>query len=108
MQMVILAGGLGTRLGEMTKNIPKSMVPVLGKPFLQHQIELASGQGIERFLLCIGHYGEQIKDYFQDGAKFGVQISYSEEGNKLLGTGGALKHAAAYLEEQFFLMWGES
>ena len=108
MQMVILAGGLGTRLGALTADIPKVMVPVFGRPFLAYQLELLRGQGVQRVVLCIGHYGEQVRDYFGDGSAFGVRISYSDEGETLLGTGGALKLAAPLLEDEFFLMWGDS
>lgn len=106
--MVILAGGIGTRLKSRFEKIPKSMIRILGKPFLQHQIELLRESQIRRILLCIGHLGEQIKDHFSNGKKFGVSIQYSEEGENLLGTGGALKKAEPLLDENFFLMWGDS
>jgi NDP-sugar pyrophosphorylase family protein len=108
MQMVILAGGLGTRLGKRYEKVPKSMIQILGKPFLQYQIELLKENEIKRLLLCIGHLGDQIKTYFNDGSKFGIDIQYSEEGADLLGTGGALKKAEPFLDEHFFLMWGDS
>jgi len=108
MQVVILAGGLVTRLGALTERIPKAMVPILGRPFLEHQITLLRENGVLDILLCIGHYGDQIKAYFGDGRKFGVRIAYSEEGEALLGTGGALKKAQALIDDRFFLMWGDS
>ncbi|MGD9124300.1 MAG: sugar phosphate nucleotidyltransferase [Desulfarculaceae bacterium] len=108
MQMVIMAGGLGTRLGPRTQDRPKSLVPVLGKPFLERQIDLIQPQGVTRLVLCIGHLGEQIVGYFGDGSEFGVQMAYSSEGDSLLGTGGALKKAEPLLDEKFFLMWGDS
>lgn len=108
MQVVILAGGLGTRLGLVTERIPKAMVSVRGKPFLQHQISLLRKNRVRDILLCIGHYGDQIRAYFGDGKRFGVELSYSEEGEALLGTGGALKKAETLLADRFFLMWGDS
>jgi len=108
MQMVILAGGLGTRLGKHYEKTPKSMMRILAKPFLQYQIELLKERGIRRILVCVGHLGEQIKAYFGNGDKFGVNIQYSEEGEKLMGSGGALKKAESLLNENFFLMWGDS
>ena len=108
MQIVMLAGGLGTRLGKRYEKTPKSMIRILGRPFLQHQIELLKERGIRRILLCTGHLGEQIKAYFGNGEKFGVNIQYSEEGEKLMGTGGALKKAESFINENFFLMWGDS
>ena len=73
--------------------VPKSMIRVFEKPFLQYQIELLREKGICRILLCIGHYGDAIRDYFGSGDRFGVNIQYSEEVGDLLGTGGALKKA---------------
>jgi NDP-sugar pyrophosphorylase family protein len=108
MQIVILAGGLATRLRPLTNNIPKSMIRVDGKPFLQHQIELLKENGLEDIVLCVGHLSQMIKDYFGDGRKFGVRIRYSDEGENLLGSGGALKKAEPLLEDEFFLMYGDS
>lgn len=108
MQIVILAGGLGTRMREHSQDTPKSMIRILGKPFLQYQIELLRERGIRRIVLCIGHLGDRIKAYFGSGEKFYVNIQYSEEGEKLLGTGGALKKAEPFLDDNFFLMWGDS
>ena len=106
--MVILAGGMGTRMKEYSQDAPKSMILISGKPFLQYQIELLREKGIRRILLCIGHLGDQVKAYFGSGEKFDVNIHYSEEGEKLLGTGGALKKAEPFLDDNFFLMWGDS
>ena len=106
--MVIIAGGLATRLGKLSAQTPKSMLRFSGKPFLQYQIELLRSKGIKKFVLCVGHFSEQIKQYFGSGKDFGVQISYSDEGEKLLGTGGALKKAEDLLEDDFFIMWGDS
>ena len=90
MQVAILAGGLATRLGDLTRNKPKSMVKVLGKPFLEYQLELLKRLGIKNIILCIGHMGKQIERQFGNGSKYGVNIKYSLE-DKLLGTAGALK-----------------
>lgn len=106
--MVIVAGGLATRLGKRSEKIPKSMIKVSGKPFLQYQIELLKQRGIKRILLCIGYLGEQIRTYFGDGKNFGIEIQYSMEVENLLGTGGALKKAEPLLDNDFFLMWGDS
>jgi NDP-sugar pyrophosphorylase family protein len=108
MQLAILAGGLGTRLGPLTANTPKSLVPVLGQPFLEHQIKLVREAGVRRLVLCIGHYGEQIVERFDDGSSYGVEIAYSQEGDQLLGTGGALKKAEHLLDDAFMMMWGDS
>jgi len=107
MQAVILAGGLGTRMRPITETIPKPMIAVAGKPFLQHQLELLRGAGIERALLLVAYLGEQIQEYFRDGAKFGCDISYSFEPS-LLGTGGALKNAEEQLQDDFVLLNGDT
>jgi NDP-sugar pyrophosphorylase family protein len=107
MQAVILAGGLGTRMRPITETIPKPMIMVAGKPFLQHQLELLRDSGIARALLLVAYLGEQIREYFGDGAKFGCNVSYSFEPS-LLGTGGALKNAEAQLRNYFVLVNGDT
>ncbi len=106
--VAILAGGLATRLRPITEKIPKSLVPVAGKPFLAHQLELLRSRGIRRAVLCIGHLGEMIQRDFGDGKNFGVQLDYSFDGAKLLGTGGAIKRALPKLGEEFFVLYGDS
>lgn len=108
MQIVILAGGKATRLGDLAKNIPKAMVKINNKPFLEYQIELLKNKGLKDIVLCIGHLGAVIKNYFEDGKKFGVRIQYSEERDKLLDTAGALKKAAPLLNDEFFVMYGDA
>jgi len=106
--MVILAGGLATRMRPLTLQLPKSMLQIKGRPFLEYQLELLKEYEIKDILLCVGYRGELIKDHFGDGRKFGVNLSYSFDGDKLLGTGGALKKAYKLLNENFFLMYGDS
>jgi len=108
MQAVILAGGLGTRLGELTAKTPKVMVPVAGRPFLFYLLCLLRAQGIKDFVLCIGHLGRQVQDYFRSGQSLGIDIKYSEEGEQLLGTGGALKHAQSLLGQHFWVINGDT
>ena len=107
MQVVILAGGLATRLGDLTKNRPKSMLQIQDKPFLEYQLDLLRKAGIENIVLCLGHMGEQIERYFGNGRKYGVNIRYSHE-DKRLGTAGALKRAEKLLDDPFFTMFGDS
>ena len=106
-QVVIIAGGLATRLGALTKNRPKSMVEIRNRPFLAYQLELLRYQEITDIILCIGHLGTQIKEFFSDGSKYGVHINYSVE-DKPLGTAGALKNAEPLLDNIFFVMYGDS
>lgn len=108
MQIAILAGGLATRLRPVTERIPKSMVEIEGKPFLQYQIGLLRRNGVRDIVLCVGHLADQIKGYFGDGSRLGVHIQYNDEGNRRLGTAGALKFAEELLADVFFVMFGDS
>jgi NDP-sugar pyrophosphorylase family protein len=105
--VAILAGGLATRLRPITEKIPKSLVPVAGRPFLAHQLELLHARGIRRAVLCIGYLGEMIRSEFGNEA-FGVKLDYSFDGPKLLGTGGAIKQALPKLGDEFFVLYGDS
>ena len=107
MQVVILCGGKGTRLREKTELVPKPMVRIGGKPILWHIMNIYSAYGFNEFVLCVGYLGDKIKDYFGDGSKFGVKISYSVE-EEPLGTGGAVKQAAENIKEPFILVWGDN
>jgi NDP-sugar pyrophosphorylase family protein len=106
--VAILAGGLATRLRPITEKIPKSLVPVAGEPFLAHQLKLIHARGIRHAVLCIGYLGEMIQRDFGNGKNFGVQLDYSFDGPKLLGTGGAIKRALPKLGEEFFVLYGDS
>jgi NDP-sugar pyrophosphorylase family protein len=105
--VAILAGGLATRLRPITEKIPKSLLPVAGRPFLAHQLKLLHARGIRRAILCIGYLGEMIQRDFGNEA-FGVKLDYSFDGPKLLGTGGAIKRALPKLGEEFFVLYGDS
>jgi NDP-sugar pyrophosphorylase family protein len=106
--VAILAGGLGTRLGELTRNVPKALVPVNGEPFLAHQLRLLHSNGIRRVVMCIGHHAHLIQEYVGDGSRFGLDIDYSIDGPVLLGTAGALRVAAPKLGESFLVVYGDS
>jgi NDP-sugar pyrophosphorylase family protein len=108
MQTVILCGGLATRLGDIAKDIPKSMIDINGKPFLEYQIENLKKSSIKDIVLCVGHLSEKIEDYFLDGSRFGVDINYSHDGDNFLGPMGAVKKAEYLLEDIFFIMYGDS
>lgn len=106
--MVILAGGLGTRLRPLTERLPKCMVPVNGRPFLALQLEMLGRRGVRDIVLCVGYLGDLVADYFGDGHRFGVHIVYSWERERLLGTAGALKNAEPLLASEFFVSYGDS
>lgn len=107
-QVVILAGGLATRLGPLTTTLPKSLIDINGEPFISHQLKLLKKNHIQKVLLCLGHFGEQIVKFIEDGKKYGLQIEYSFDGQQQLGTAGAIYHARERLEEHFFVMYGDS
>jgi NDP-sugar pyrophosphorylase family protein len=109
-QVVILAGGLGLRARELSGDEPKALVPVAGKPFAHHQLSLLSSQGAKRVLYCIGYGGDRIRSFVGDGSRWGLEVSYVDEGESLRGTAGALRAAldAGMLEETFAVLYGDS
>lgn len=108
MQAVILAGGMATRLGELSKSLPKSLMDVNGIPFLFHQINMLKYRGVTELVLCTGHLGEMIEEYAGNGDEFGVKIRYSRDGSTLRGTGGAIKNALPFVNDQFFVINGDT
>ena len=108
MQVVILAGGLATRLRPLTDTVPKSLVEICGKPFLEYQLDFLKAGGVKDVVLCVGYQGNEIEQTFADGRKFGVNIKYSYEKEQLLGTAGALKNAEHLFGDKFFVLNGDS
>ena len=106
MKVAILAGGLGTRLGELAGKLPKPMVPIGERTFLELVIDSFATRGLRDFVLLIGHRGELIEKYFADGSRFGVHIDYSREPEPL-GTGGAVRMARPLLGDRFLLTYGD-
>ena len=106
--LAILAGGLATRLRPITETIPKSLVSVAGRPFIEHQLEQLQREGIRHAVLCVGYLGEMVRDVVGDGSRFGLRVDYSFDGPKLLGTGGALRQALPLLGDAFFVLYGDS
>ena len=106
--VAILAGGLATRMKPITEKIPKSLIEVNGKPFISHQLDYLKSQGIQNIVLCIGHLGHMIESLIGDGKALGLNIQYSLDGDKLLGTGGAIKKALPLLSKDFFVLYGDS
>jgi len=103
---VILAGGKGTRLAEVRADVPKPMMPVLGKPLLAYQIDLLKAHGFTTVWLIVNHMYEHIESYFSDGKDFGVDIKYYVE-EKPLGTVGGVKAIEAQLKEPFLVLYGD-
>ena len=103
---VILAGGKGTRLKSISKTIPKPMMPVAGKPLLEYQIELCKKYGLEEVILIVNHLKDSIIDYFGNGEKWGIKVSYFEEPSPL-GTVGGVKEIEDELTEDFLVLYGD-
>ena len=106
--VAILAGGLATRLRPVTEKIPKALVEVAGKPFVVHQLALLRARGVRRVVLCLGHLGEQVEALVGDGRAFGLEVACSHDGDRLLGTGGALRTALPLLGDRFLVLYGDS
>lgn len=106
--VIILAGGLATRLRPVTEKIPKALIEVVGEPFICRQLKYLESQGIRKVILCIGYLGDMIEAVVGSGSKFGIEVSYSRDGSELLGTGGAIKKALPLVEEVFFVLYGDS
>lgn len=108
MQVVILAGGLGTRLRPLTENLPKPMIPIQGRPFLEYELALLRTHRLTDVIICTGYRGEDIRGHFGDGSRFGLRIRYGDDGSTPLGTAGPLRPAAALLADWFFLTYGDA
>jgi NDP-sugar pyrophosphorylase family protein len=106
--VAILAGGLATRLRPITETIPKALIEIAGEPFINHQLRYLKKQGISSVVLCTGYLGEMIQTVVGDGSQFGLQVLYSFDGPKLLGTGGAIKAALPLLGPDFYIFYGDS
>ncbi len=108
MQAVVLAGGLAKRMHPRTITVPKSLLEVAGRPFVDWQLERLAASGVRDVVMCIAHLGDQIRDHVEDGSRFGVRVTWSEEGPELLGTAGAVRAALACLDEEFLVTYGDS
>jgi len=106
--VAILAGGVAKRLGPATAAVPKALIEVAGRPFIDHQLRLLRRHGVRRIVLCVGHLGEQIERHVGDGAAHGLDVRYSHDGDRLLGTGGALRRAGPLLGEVFWVTYGDT
>ncbi len=106
--VAILAGGLATRLRPVTEKVPKSLLELNGEPFIFHQLRLLGSHGVQRVVLCVGHLGEMIRQVVREGQEFGVKVEYSFDGERLLGTAGAIKNALSLLGDSFLVLYGDS
>jgi NDP-sugar pyrophosphorylase family protein len=109
-QCLILAGGLGTRMYPTTQTLPKCLIEVTGRPFAHWQLEWLAAQGVEHVVFSIGYLGEMVRAEIGDGSRWGVAVTYVDEGERAAGTGGALRLAVEVgaLEDEFFVLYGDS
>ena len=110
--VALLAGGLATRLRPITETIPKALVEVAGRPFIDHQLALLRRNGIRRVVMCLGYRGEMVRDHCGDGSRYDMDLDYSLDGAKLMGTGGAIARAKHLLgsrpDDVLWVMYGDS
>jgi mannose-1-phosphate guanylyltransferase/phosphomannomutase len=104
---MLLAAGEGTRLRPLTNHVPKSMVPLAGKPVLEHNIEWLRSFGVAEFMINLHYMPDAVRDYFGDGRQWGVSIKYSVE-EELLGTAGGVKKAEQFFDGPFFVWYGDN
>ena len=104
-KVVILTGGKGLKLRPFTYEMPKALLPIHGKPLLQHTIENIAKSGFKDIIISTGYLGNKIKEYFKDGSNFGVRITYVEHKGKETGTSGALLKVKKEIEESPFILW---
>src|ERR1700716_1838934 len=104
---VLLAAGRGTRMRDLTADIPKPMIKVRGKPILLHIVEGLQAAGIKEFLIIVGYHGDAVRDYFGDGTCFGLQIRYATQ-DVQDGTGPVVDLARDFVgESPFILSYGD-
>jgi N-acetyl-alpha-D-muramate 1-phosphate uridylyltransferase len=121
--VVVLAGGLATRLGPLTQTTPKSLLEVAGRPFVEHQMDLLQRHGLRDVVFCIGHHGDQIAAALGDGSRWDMRFQFVSDGAprrhsgrpepepkgpRLLGTGGAIRAVLPLLGDAFFVLYGDS
>jgi mannose-1-phosphate guanylyltransferase/phosphomannomutase len=108
MRAVLMAGGSGTRLRPLTCDLPKPMVPILNRPISEHIINLLKRHNIREVIATLYYLPDVMRDYFQDGSDFGVQMTYAVEEDQPLGTAGCVKNIAELLDDTFLVISGDS
>lgn len=106
--LAVLAGGFATRLGELSRETPKSLIEINGRPFVDWQLELLIKSGYTNFIFCVSYKSVEIQEYLGDGSNRGIRIDYSLDGETQLGTGGAIRKALPMLGDMFGVIYGDS
>ena len=110
MQCVVLAGGFGRRMAPATETLPKCLLPVFDRPFVDWQLEWLAAEGVDRVVLNIGYRGDLVRSHVGDGGRLGLEVVYVDEGDRPLGTAGALRLSfdEQVLDPVFFVLYGDS
>ena len=110
MQCVILAGGIGSRMWPETRTVPKTLLPVGGRPFAAWQLDWLASAGIDSVVYCVGYLGDDVRAFVGDGSRWGLSVRYVDEGEALRGTAGAVRLALdqGRLAEDFLVLYGDS
>jgi len=106
--VAILCGGKGTRVSEVAGDLPKSLIPIAGEPFLAHQLRRLASEGVREVTLLTGYRGDAIRDFVGDGRSFALRVRYSEDGDEPRGTAGAIRRALPTLGARFLSLYGDS
>jgi len=106
--LVILAGGMAKRLGNISTNIPKCLIPVAGKPFIDWQVQYAAKQGVKDIYICSGWLTNKVEEHFNEYKHEDLNITVIADGNELLGTGGAISNILKILPKSFFVLYGDT
>ncbi|MBD5656959.1 MAG: NTP transferase domain-containing protein, partial [Candidatus Eremiobacteraeota bacterium] len=108
MPVAILAGGRGTRIAALAGDLPKALIPLAGRPFVDHQLEWLAASGVTDVVICVGYGADRIRAAVGDGAAWNLRVRYSDDGDTALGTGGAIAHALPLLGETFLVVYGDA
>jgi NDP-sugar pyrophosphorylase family protein len=107
--VAVLAGGLGTRVRHLTGGtLPKALLPVAGRPFIAHKLDELRRHGVARVVMLVGHGADQLMGYIGDGSDFGIDVEFVDDGDRLLGTAGAVRRALPVLGDAFFVTYGDT
>ena len=106
--VLILAGGKATRLGHISQSVPKALVSVAGRPFIDYQLGRIASHGIHEVILCVGHFAEQIRNHVGNGSQYGLNVRYSNDGPTPRGTGGAVRNALSIIGAGCWVLYGDS
>lgn len=109
-KIIVVAGGLATRMKPITEEIPKCLIDINGIPLMEHQLKFFKKKGYEEIIFCVAHLAEKVKEYFEDGSKWDMKVSYIQETEQLMGTAGSVKLVSDQIgdDEDFIVYYGDN